>query len=603
LEFLGLLAGALVALLVATLLLRGEGGRRRRVIEAEEGEEGGRVDTLCRRLGGDPARDRPLLNRILALGPGVIPELIEGMAAEVRDPEGPSPQRLARMEGLVADFGLAAVPPVTDALARLQPTAPHAPGLTRVLTRLGRPGVGAILRRGLVQPDLAPFLPRFRGEASDAVASALAQRPEARRAHDLNCVAGLLGEHPTAIDSLWDRWASGGRVELLHWLADWLPLARPEHIHRGLADDAFEVRLAAARLARLLVDPTLLGPLDKVAQDPRPEVRRAAVCALAAQPLAEARPRLAAAAADADTSVALCAIAGLLGAPGPLLTSALHNAQALPEPALAMLEAVLPLSAERERELTPLSAALESDDPCHRELAARILGALAGTDPRARERLIRLADGDQQDDRVRAVYALSFTADTTVAELLARALRETPDREQLVRLQEAAQRIGDVVVLPLARRLRPDPPGRVEASLAIVRVQPYGAATPPLLRGLEDARSGFIEGLVAATLAVGGEHVRERVYDALDQPSRGLLPPALRYLASYGPATDLPLLIQLFDRHFLLRQIILNLIEAQGAEAIPALEARIAAGGDDSLLAMLEQRHEILVACTPGAPE
>ena len=598
-EFFGLLAGAILALLIGTLLLRGGDPPPRESDEVPA--EGGRVGTLCQRLTGDPRRDRPLLNRILALGPGVVPDLVDAMAEEVRDTDGPDPQRLARMEELVADFGLAAVGPVTESLARLQPTAPHAPGLMRILARLGRPGVGAILRRGLAQPDLAPFLPRFRAEARAALVTALEDRPPAGRARDLTRLAGLLGAHPDALDTLWARWDPAGRVDLLHWLADWLPLARSEHIHRGLEDEDPDVRRAAARLARLLVDPSLLGPLDRLAQEPDPEVRQAAVRALAAQPLKEARPRLVAAVADPDRGVAMAAVAGLLSAPDEVLQSALEQATALPAEALALLSLVTPLN--EKRDLAPLSAALEADDPALRDVTARALGRLSDHDPRARERLIRLADGESQDDRVRAVYALSFNADTTVAELLARALRTVPDREQLVRLQEAAQHIGEAAVLPLARRLRPDPPGRVEASLAVVRVQPYDAATPPLLRGLEDARSGFIEGLVAATLSVGGEAVRERIYDALDVPSRGLLPPALRYLAGYGTAQDVPLLIGLFDRHFLLRQVILNLIESQGGDAIAAIEARIEAGGDDAPLALLEQRLAILLACAPEPEE
>ena len=461
--------------------------------------------------------------------------------------------------------------------------------------------MGAILRRGLVQPDLAPFLPRFRTHARSALVTALEDRPHDGRARDLTRLAGLLSAHPEALDTLWARWDAAGRVDLLHWLADWLPLARSEHILRGLEDEDSDVRRAAARLARLLVDPSLLGPLDRLAQAPDALVRQAAVRALAAQPLEEARPRLAAAVADEDRDVALAAVTGLLGAPDPVLQSALEHATALPDEARVLLELVTP--ATEGRDLAPLAAALESDEPALRDLAARALGRLSDHDPRARERLIRLADGDTQDDRVRAVYALSFCADTTVAELLARAMRSVPDREQLVRLQEAAQHIGDAAVLPLARRLRPDPPGRVEASLAVVRVQPYGAAAPPLLRGLEDARSGFIEGLVAATLAVGGDAMRERVYDALEVPSRGLLPPALRYLAGYGTAQDVPLLIGLFDRHFLLRQVILNLVESQGSVAIEALEARIEAGGDDGPLALLEQRLAILLACTPEPEE
>jgi len=118
------------------------------------------------------------------------------------------------------------------------------------------------------------------------------------------------------------------------------------------------------------------------------------------------------------------------------------------------------------------------------------------------------------------------------------------------------------------------------------------------LRGLEDARSGFVEGLVAATLFVGGQTVRERIYDALEQPRRGLLAPALRYLSGYSTPADVPLLLRLFDRHNPLRSIILNLVECVGAKAQPHLQKRIDAGGSDEPLAALERRQAMLEACT-----
>ncbi len=208
-----------------------------------------------------------------------------------------------------------------------------------------------------------------------------------------------------------------------------------------------------------------------------------------------------------------------------------------------------------------------------------------------------MADSDALDERVDAVRALSESADTTVAELLSRALREPPGDESLIRLQEAAQAIGEAAVLPLARRMRPEPPGRVEASLAILRAQPYASAVPPLLRGLEDARSGFVEGQIAATLYVGGPTVRERIYDALEHPSRGLLVAALRYLAAYAGPEDIPLLLSLFDRHLAQRSVLLNLVECQGEAAMPHLRARVERGGDDGPLEAIEQRLAVLEAC------
>ncbi len=140
-----------------------------------------------------------------------------------------------------------------------------------------------------------------------------------------------------------------------------------------------------------------------------------------------------------------------------------------------------------------------------------------------------------------------------------------------------------------------------ENERAVLRAQPYAAAAPQLLRGLEDARSGYLEGLLAATLQVGGGGVRAVIDEALGDPRRGLLAPALRYLAAYARAEDVDLLLSLFDRHLPLRGIILNLVEGQGEAARPALAQRIAAGGEDAIVTALEQRKALLDACAEGA--
>ncbi|MCA9559082.1 MAG: hypothetical protein KC583_11010, partial [Myxococcales bacterium] len=244
-EFLGFLAGAVMALLVAVALFRTVDParrRRRRRDAAPPGEalgERDRVEALCGALSGDPQRDRPLLNRLLALGPSIVPSLLEHLAELLRTPDGPPPRRVARIEELVSDFGLAAVPPVTDLLARLQPTAPLAPALTRILFRLGQSGARSVMQRGLRHPELAAFLPRFRhlrrGDGATALFLTLRDAPGPAGDH-LATLAGLLADAPEVLDKLWDAWDAPRRVGLLCFLADWLPLARPVDVRRGAAD-------------------------------------------------------------------------------------------------------------------------------------------------------------------------------------------------------------------------------------------------------------------------------------------------------------------------------------------------------------------------------
>ncbi|MCB9539723.1 MAG: hypothetical protein H6704_26220 [Myxococcales bacterium] len=609
-EFLGFLAGAVMALLVAVALFRTVDParrRRRRRDAAPPGEalgERDRVEALCGALSGDPQRDRPLLNRLLALGPSIVPSLLEHLAELLRTPDGPPPRRVARIEELVSDFGLAAVPPVTDLLARLQPTAPLAPALTRILFRLGQSGARSVMQRGLRHPELAAFLPRFRhlrrGDGATALFLTLRDAPGPAGDH-LATLAGLLADAPEVLDKLWDAWDAPRRVGLLCFLADWLPLARPVDVRRGAADPHPQVQRAAARLAHLLVDPALVGPLSALARAGDAATRQVAVQALAAQPSLGARPALLEAAADADADVALQALIGCVRAHPAVADDALAAARALRgTPAHAMLVEQAPLDGPPGGPLEPLFAALDGGEDALRGLAAALLARHIEADPRARERLIRVADGSLGGDRVLAVATLARAHDPTAAELLVKCLRAPVDADARLHLQEAAQHIGEAALAPLARRLRPQAPGQVEGALAVLRAQPYAAAAPQLLRGLEDARSGYLEGLLAATLKVGGDAVRAVIDEALVDPRRGLLAPALRYLAAYACPADVDLLLTLFDRHLPLRSIILNLVEGQGEAARPALAQRIAAGGEDAIVTALEQRKALLDACAEG---
>lgn len=596
-EFLGLLAGALLALIVALALFRGGDVRRRRPVQTETGEDLRRVGRLCAALSGDPERDRPLLNRILALGPGVVPQLLDELAAIRRSTDGCEPARLAQIEELIADFGLAALGPVTDLLARLNPTAPLVPSLLRIIRRLGQPGLQAFVARALDLRDLAPFVGRLRfatprsPEPARAVAAALAGRAPTLLRRDLETLAGLVADHPALVDHVWNDADPPTRVTLLGWLADWLPLARPEHIERGLADEDPAVRCAAARLAALLVEPRLLPRLVELAADPAEDCRRAAVHALGAQALDAARPPLLAALSDASPVVAREAAIGLARGLAP------PEEEQPVAAALAGTVAAELLAWSQTEDPLPLLAALDAPDPRDRQLAALLLVRRARHDPRARERLIRLAASDVADDRVVGLTALAAIGDAETPELLARALRAPPSPEALLDLQVAAQQVGEGAVLPLARRVKPSPPERIEATLAVLRVQPYAAGVPPLLRGLEDVRSGVVEGLLDATLHAGGETVREAVMDCLRDPTRGLVAPALRFLAAYAAADDARLLLSLFDRHPPLRGVILNLVEGLGGDAAGPLRRRIDEGGDDTVLTLLEERLALLSAC------
>lgn len=572
-EFLGLLIGALVALAIAVLLSRSD---RRRAPPDPEAVDPRRISHLCAALTGDPTADRPILNQILALGPDVIPALLGELTEAHRRADETTPARLARLEDVIADFGLAAVPALTAALARLHPSAPLSPGLVRIMRHLGGPGARASIHRARALPDLAPYLPqlvpRDDPAADAALTAALNDVDPADRRAALDTCAGLIIDRPGALDTLWSRSDPPGRAALLDALLDWLPLATPTLIRSGLDDPAPTVRAAAARLATHATAPPLALPAAALApllDDDDPRVRAAAARALAARPDPADRRLLIPAIDDPDPTVSHHARLGRLHGLDPRET-------APPEEALHDLD---------------------DPDPTRRRLAIHHLGRRRD-DPRARERLIRLADDLDPTTRLEAVLALARAGDAITPDLLVRILRAPPPPPDLLGAQEAARRIGPPIAVPLARRLRPDPPDRARALLTVLRAIDYTDAVPPLLRALEDARTGALEGQLSATLHAAGPTARAALDHALRHPARGLLTPALRYLAAYATPADLPLLIDLYDRHPPLRTLVLNIIEAQGAAAIAPLRARIHAGGDDLTLLALEHRLALLEAVT-----
>jgi|JI10StandDraft_1071094.scaffolds.fasta_scaffold79806_2 hypothetical protein len=557
-----------------------------------------RVRALCAQLTGDPVRDRAVMNSVLALGPRQVPCLLDVLSEAIRYEV--TPARLARLEDLLADFGLAALPPLAQTLARLRPTSPLAASVLRVVARLGRPGLADVVVRSLNEPALAPFLPRLRNDdhaladVSAAVSAVLAARPAHAHPHDLHRVVGLIaasarlrGGQSRLLDDLWAAWGSEGRVAVLAWLCDWLPLARPDHLVAGLSDPSDAVRAAAARLATLLVVPTLVPALAELATTGDEAGRLAAVHALAAWPQRAAQEALVPAAGDPSPEVAAAALAGLATGPADLFRAAAERAQALPEGARQALACEAPFEADSGNVLQLLT--FFAPGPT-RQVVIALLGRHIDRDPRALERLIQVAAGEEGAPL--ALRLLAVHGSPAGPELLARALEQPTHPSERLRLQEVAQLLGGTAAAHIARRLAVGP--WLATQLAVLRAQDCADAVPALLHLLEECREGEAEAALAATLALGGHTVQEALDEALRLPGRGLLAPALHFLQAYATSADLPRLIELFDRHPPLRTIVLALIELQGPAALPALEARLARGGDDSVVLMLERRIAVL---------
>jgi hypothetical protein len=600
-ELLGFLLGAFLILLLARAVIRIGEADAEAEEELEDTPPPRRVSEFCARLTGEPDRDRPLQNRILALGDDAVTPILEYLSGVTKDPERFSPDVQARLEEILGDFGLLVVDPVADRLARVRPSSPLGPVLLRVIERLGAPGVRALLDRAVRQPMLLPFVPRWRRasaavpEPASTVFAVLRDLPRGQRTDGLAAMAGVLGEHPEVLDRLWDRWDADGRLVLVVWMGAWLPLMRPAVIEAALGDEDPEVRAAAARTAGLSVSAPLVAALCILArQDPDPGCRWAAVHALATSRHVGSRDGLAAALQDPVAEVAAEALLGLFGGRIEELPGLLARAPSLAGHAHGELIRGGCESVE------PLLAALDGDDAPARGVAMPILAAYADRDPRARERLIRAADGADPTDRARAVAALASIGDPSTKDLLGRAVRDEMSPMGQLLLQEAAQQAGPSVAVPLARRLRPDHVGRAATLLAILRVVDYTDAVPVMLRALESASGTWLEGPLAASIHLGGAASREAVDGCLKQPGRGLLTAAVTWMSAYATPDDVAVLMALFDRHMPMRGVLLNLIEAQGPAAEPALAARVEVGGDDSTMLAVERRLAVMRAVRGG---
>lgn len=553
-----------------------------------------RVLTLCAQLTGDPLHDQAVMNQLLALGSGALAPLLEALTATLRETDEQTPRRLARIEGLIADFGLMAIDPIAARLQRLQPTSPLANSLVRVLYRLGQPGAQKWVRGVLENPALMGFLPRFRrarGHYRDppaAASGALIPRLANLSIDDLTVIAALIVEHPAIIDDLWAATTASGRIAILAWLRDWLPVANGAHVVAGLMDRSPQVRAAAADLARLMTEPALVPALIELAGDAHAPCRVAALRALANQPSGAARAAISAAAGDADRRVCLTALELLAFDAAPVLRDAVGRAALgvlQPDPLLGVLHALSPFDQHDARALMPIADASAADQ---RVLVA-MLGRQARQNPRARERLIRVIATAKPIVQAWAIHALVRAGEPSTPDLLAKATSTTTLEARLV-LQEAAQCLGAAAVMPLARQIDAnDSTG--DFLLPILRALDYSDAVPALLHALDDVRHAL-----ATTIACGGSQARQMVDEGLQLPSLGLLAPALRYLASWATADDVPALIALYDAHPPLRGVILNLIEMQVGDATGPLAARIEAGGGDDQLHGLEARHAILAA-------
>ena len=225
------------------------------------------------------------------------------------------------------------------------------------------------------------------------------------------------------------------------------------------------------------------------------------------------------------------------------------------------------------------------------------LGEFIGFEPRARERLIRLAESNGDPRRPTACLVLAIHQDTRANELIIRAIQQSQTQIELLVLRQAAQWGGPSLQAGLLRRLAEQRPMVANAALSIVRSSPSEGWIPPLLGALEDIRNTDESLAVIQTLYTSGELGRQAIREAFKTQRRGLVLPCLRYYVAHGSDSEAELLLNVYDHQLTLRNLSLSILESLGLPAIDAIQAHIDAGGDNYTLEILERRLQILDHC------
>ncbi len=599
----GLLLLAVVMGLLLRLVLQRVAARP--TLEAEEPAYdvrtlGDRVSQLVGTLSGDSRRDRAIQNQLLALGSSAVPQIVVELREQLKSPSAFEPTVIARVEEVIADNGLAAMPTLVSTLSMISPSSPLATSLMRIIRKLGAPAGVQIIDAAAQSAPLSPYVPRLRSAAFIAEPDALVRRVLRDTRKDgrarFEATNALIFAHPGAVLGVFERWSAPLRLEYLHFVADWMPLATVPLLSLALNDEDAVVRVAAVEVASLSpgldLDDLLL---ERLRADPSVSVRLAACEAWAFRAVGLSSEGGSDAVAEALSGVAAEADGALVGAAVFALLLRGAEFDKLPdhlgEPMRSMAVAVLSGDAD------PLIEVLDTTQGESRLRAAALLGRLLPLGPRSEERLIRAAEDRDVEVAALAVLGLAKAEAPTAIELLVKSIRDETTPFASRRLRCAALRLGAASVAPLARRVHGDGGQRSAHLLSILRAVPFGQGVPSLLRALDASRGTLLERDLCATLAMGDLEVVHAIRAALEHPGRGLLTAALTYLSAYATVDDIPLLIGLVDRHPPLRGILLILLEAQGLPARDALSARIALGGEDGLLIALEQRVKLLDAC------
>jgi len=109
---------------------------------------------------------------------------------------------------------------------------------------------------------LVTYVPKLAQAMDDEeLALSMGRMSLADYTHLLDILACHIGTRPAVMDALWSHEDRSRRIALLEWMSHWNPLCRVQDVLRGLGDGDDSVRIAAAQVARLIVDSRLVPAL------------------------------------------------------------------------------------------------------------------------------------------------------------------------------------------------------------------------------------------------------------------------------------------------------------------------------------------------------
>jgi hypothetical protein len=552
-----------------------------------------RIAHILNSLSGDVEHDRLHLNQLLSLGAQVVPHLIADLRIGVSE-DTVDPLRLALVEKTIVDLGLASVPYLLPELVRLKDASRLTPHLVRILQQLSRLDASAIMRHVIHKEEITWCLTHILRYATEAsLSSFLLACPETYLSHALDTLAPQILEGNTVVSSVLARGSDKHRLILLQWIQRWAPANSSALLLESLADPRCAIRQTAIAGARLITDTRLLPELRALGAVPSP-LQRYAIDALVAQgSLTEHHTYVSACQSD-DAHCVASALCALTTSCNTTMSHRWLPSQALPG---ALAQGIRDQVTVGSLPMQTLFDCLESTYTPFRRFIIHVISLRAMDDGRARERLIRLTEDAHWPSRVWAILSLAKIKDPTVPELFANTLRATTDETHMAIFQEAAQHIGHELIPSLLRRFSMQEPAVAKRLLCVARGLPLGDHCSKLLHVLDDVHEPGLVLDICHTIRLAGPHAHRYVQHVLTEKTRGLMAPALRYLAVHGQEDDVAAILSVYDTQRNSRELSLSILEFIGAPAIHGIIHHIELGGDDQTLLTLEHRLHTLERC------